>query len=126
MWRWLGPLYREVTTRPPTFRIELTEEDRVQRLLLIRQGKTPARALLRAHVLLRAAEGAFDRQSALHVSLRTIQMVRQRFARASGEERLESGPMLVVGTPQPTLPACDAHSHFVQVPHAAGAPFALP
>ena len=77
--------------RPKTYRVELTEAERVQLLLLIRQGKTPARALQRAHILLQASEGAFDHQSAaaLHVSLRTVQRVRQRFAEASPEERLE-------------------------------------
>lgn len=77
--------------RPKTYRVELTKEERVQLLLLIRQGKTPACALQRAHILLRAAEGAFDHQSAdaLHVSLRTVQRVRQRFAAASPEEPLE-------------------------------------
>lgn len=77
--------------RPKTYRVELTEAERVQLLLLIRQGKTPARALQRAHILLRAAEGAFDHESAdaLHVSLRTVERVRQRFAEAPPEERLD-------------------------------------
>ena|SRR4028118_192703 len=77
--------------RPKTYRVELTEAERIQLLLLIRQGKTPARALQRAHILLRAAEGAFDHESAdaLHVSLRTVERVRQRFAQAPPEERLD-------------------------------------
>ena len=76
--------------RPQTYRVELTDEERTQLLLLTRQGKTPARTLQRAHILLRANEGAFDHQSAsaLHVSLRTVQRVRQRFAAAAPEERL--------------------------------------
>src|SRR4028119_1524049 len=43
--------------RPKTYRVELTEAERIQLLLLIRQGKTPARALPRAPILPRAAEG---------------------------------------------------------------------
>jgi hypothetical protein len=31
--------------QPKTYRVELTEAERVQLLLLIRQGKTPARTL---------------------------------------------------------------------------------
>ena len=77
--------------RPKTYRVELTEEERVRLLLLIRQGKTPARALQRARILLRAAEGAFDHESAdaLHVSLHTVRRLRHRFAEASSDERLE-------------------------------------
>lgn len=77
--------------RPKQYRVELTEEERVELLLLARQGKVPARTLQRAHILLRAHEGAFDHESAsgLHVSLRTVQRVRQRFAAAAPEERLE-------------------------------------
>ncbi len=37
--------------RPKTYRVELTEAERIQLLLLVRQGKTPARALQRAHIL---------------------------------------------------------------------------
>lgn len=77
--------------RPKTYRVELTEDERAQLLLLTHQGKTSARTLQRAHILLRAAEGAFDHESAgaLHVSLCTVQRVRHRFAEASPEERLD-------------------------------------
>jgi transposase len=71
--------------RPQTYRVELSEEDRVRLLLLVRQGKTSAQVIRRAHTLLRASEGAFDHQiaSALHVNRTTIQRTRERFC-ASG------------------------------------------
>ncbi len=70
--------------RPKTHRVELSEAERIHLLLSIRQGKTPARTLQRAHILLRAAEGAFDYESAgaLHVSRSTVERVRRRFAEA--------------------------------------------
>jgi transposase len=78
--------------RPQTYRVELTDEERVQLLLLTRQGKAPARAIQRAHILLRADEGAYDHviAEALHVSRKTVGRVRQRFAEASIEHRLDT------------------------------------
>lgn len=82
---------QEASMRPKQFRVELTEEERLRLLLLTRQGKAPARTLQRAHVLLRASEGAFDWQTAevLHVSQKTVMRVRRRFAEAAAEERLD-------------------------------------
>lgn len=77
--------------RPKQYVVKLSDEERAELLLLISQGKTAARTLQRAHILLQADEGAFDHQSAraLHVSLRTVQRVRQRFASVTSGDRLE-------------------------------------
>lgn len=68
--------------RPQTYRVELSEEDRVGLLLLVRQGHASARVVRRAHTLLQASEGAFDHQiaSALHVNRSTVQRTRERFS----------------------------------------------
>lgn len=75
------PLNPEEFMRPQTYRVELSEEDRVRLLLLIRQGRAPARVIRRAHTLLRASEGANDHEiaSALHVNRTTVQRTRERF-----------------------------------------------
>lgn len=80
--------------RPQTFRVVLSEEDRVRLLLLIRQGSAPARVVRRAHVLLRASEGAFDHQiaEALHTHPTTIQRVRRRFAEEGLDAALYERP----------------------------------
>jgi hypothetical protein len=77
--------------RPQEHRVELSDEERAQLLLHIRQGKADARSLIRAHILLNASEGAFDHETAraLHVSMRTVQRIRRRFATAPEAERLE-------------------------------------
>ncbi len=108
--------------RPKTDRVKMTDEERVQFLLLIRQGKIPARALRRAHILLRAAEGAFDHEStgALYVSLRTVQRVRQRFAEASLEDRLDRA---FTTLPRPgSHPKLDAHGEAFLVALACSQP----
>lgn len=46
--------------RPQAYRAELTDEERTRLLLLSCQGKAPARTVQRAHIMLRAEEGAFD------------------------------------------------------------------
>lgn len=77
--------------RPQEHRVELSDGERAQLLLHIRQGKADARSLVRAHILLGASEGAFDHETAraLHVSQRTVQRIRRRFATAPEAERLE-------------------------------------
>ncbi len=76
--------------RTKQFRVDLTDAERAELLRLTRRGKAPARALQRAHMLLRAAEDAFDADTAaaLHTSARTVQRVRRRFAEAHEGERL--------------------------------------
>jgi hypothetical protein len=91
MQRVLGSSISEVDMRPKQYMVELSEAERTQLLLLIRQGRAPARTLQRAHILLRAHEGAFDHASAeaLHVSSKTVERVRRRFADAKPQDRLE-------------------------------------
>jgi len=76
--------------RPKEYRVELTDVERAELLLLIRRGRAPARAILRAHILLRANEDAFDGDiaRALHTSVATVGRTRRRFAGAPGGERL--------------------------------------
>ncbi len=76
--------------RPQTYRVELSQEDRVRLFLLIRQGRAPARVVRRAHTLLQASEGAFDHQiaSALHVNRTTVQRTRERFSQGGLETAL--------------------------------------
>jgi hypothetical protein len=68
--------------RTKQYRVELSEAERAELLLLISRGHAPARAILRAHILLAAAEDQFDDEvaAALHTSVATVQRVRRRFA----------------------------------------------
>ncbi len=80
--------------RPQTFRVKLSEEDRVRLLLLIRQGSAPARVIRRAHTLLLASEGAFDHEiaSALHVHRTTVQRTREHFCEGGLDAALYESP----------------------------------
>ncbi len=77
--------------------IDLTKEEQGYLLDVIHKGKTTARRVTRAHVLLRAAEGATDEEIAetLHLGLSTVHRTRQRFVdeglTAALSERLRSG-----------------------------------
>ncbi len=61
--------------------VDLTEEERASLLDVIHKGKTTARRVARAHVLLRASVGATDEEIAemLHLGLSTVHRTRQRF-----------------------------------------------
>jgi hypothetical protein len=85
------PADGEDRMRTKQYRVDLSEEERARPLLLTRQGRAPARTVLRAHILLRASEDAFDDDTAaaLHTSVNTVQRVRRRFAEAGGEDRLD-------------------------------------
>lgn len=76
--------------RPKQYRVELTDAERAELLLLVRRGKAPARTVLRAHILLRASEDAHDEDTAavLHTSADTVARTRRRFAEAPSGERL--------------------------------------
>lgn len=76
--------------RTKQYRVELTDLERAELLRLTHSGTAPARTLTRAHILLRAAEDAYDwaTAEALSASPKTVQRVRQRFAAATPEERL--------------------------------------
>ena len=70
--------------RPKHFRVELSEAERAELVLLISRGTAPARTIRRAHILLAAADDLFDADvaAALHVSEATVLRVRHRFAEA--------------------------------------------
>ena len=77
--------------------VDLTKEEQVSLLDVIHKGKTAARRVARAHVLLHAAEGATDEEIAqtLHVGIATVHRTRQRFVddglTAALSERRRSG-----------------------------------
>ena len=61
--------------------IDLTDEEQGYLHDVIRKGKTTARRVARAHVLLRAATGATDEDIAqtLHLGIASVHRIRQRF-----------------------------------------------
>src|SRR5712691_4317363 len=61
--------------------VDVTEEERMTLLDLIKKGKASARKIVRAHVLLRADEDATDEEIAqsLHVGRATVHRTRERF-----------------------------------------------
>lgn len=77
--------------RPKEFRVELSEAERAELVLLISRGTAPARTIRRAHILLAAADDWFDVDvaAALHASEATVLRVRRRFADAPAAERLD-------------------------------------
>lgn len=84
--------------------VDLTSEEQGYLLDVVRKGKTTARRVARAHVLLRAAEGAADEEIAetLHLGLSTVHRTRQRFVdeglTAALSERSRSGsPPVLTG-----------------------------
>src|SRR5512143_3853652 len=88
----------------PKYLVDLTAEEQGYLLDVIRKGKTTARRVARAHVLLRAAEGAADEEIAetLHLGLSTVHRTRQRFVdeglMAALRERPRSGsPPVLTG-----------------------------
>lgn len=76
--------------RTKEYRVELTDEERAALHVLVRRGKAAARTLTRAHILLAAAEDTYDHvtAAALHISLKTVERVRHRFAQAPPGDRL--------------------------------------
>lgn len=77
--------------RTQQYRVELTDMERAELLVLVRRRTAPARTVLRAQVLLRADAGAVDRDTAaaLHTCAATVGRVRRRFAEAApGAARL--------------------------------------
>lgn len=94
MRRGILSLNPEEAMRPQTYRVELSEADRVRLLLLVRQGSAPARVIRRAHTLLQTNEGAFDAAiaTALHVNRTTVQRTRRRFSEAGVDAALYESP----------------------------------
>lgn len=84
--------------------VDLTEEERASLLDVIHKGKTTARRVGRAHVLLRATEGVSDEDIAqtLHLGIASVHRIRQRFVdeglTAALSERPRSGsPPVLTG-----------------------------
>lgn len=84
--------------------VDLTAEEQGFLLDVIHKGKTTARRVARAHVLLRAAAGATDEEitETLHLGLSTAHRTRQRFVdeglTAALSERPRSGsPPVLTG-----------------------------
>lgn len=73
--------------------VDLSADEREQLQLLIRRGKTSARKLTRARVLLKAADGATDEEivAALNVGIATVERIRKRFVEV-GLEAINEKP----------------------------------
>ena len=82
--------------------VDLTEEEQEYLLNLIHKGKPAARQVVRAHMLLRAAEGATDDAiaQALHLGVSTVHRTRQRFVDEGLMPALSERPRL---GPRPAL-----------------------
>lgn len=80
--------------RTKQYWVVLDEAERARLLLLTRQGRAAARTVLRAHILLRASEDAFDDATAeaLHTSANTVQRVRRRFTEGGLDAALYDRP----------------------------------
>src|SRR4030095_15593146 len=76
------------------YRVDLSQQERTTLLTLIQKGKSAARKVRRAHVLLLAAEGQTDRQiaAALHTGTATVERVRKRFVEEGLDAALAEKP----------------------------------
>lgn len=74
--------------------VTLTADERTQLLEMIKKGTLAARKLTRAHILLRADEGATDEAigAALHIHRTTVERTRQRFVEGNLEGALSERP----------------------------------
>jgi transposase len=74
--------------------VTLTADERTQLLDLIKKGTLAARKLNRAHILLRADEGATDEliAAALHIHRTTVERTRQRLVAGNLEAALSERP----------------------------------
>lgn len=74
--------------------VDLTDAERTQLLDLIKKGTLSARKLARAHILLRAAEGASDDAiaTALHLNRSTVERTRKKFVEGNLERALAEQP----------------------------------
>jgi transposase len=79
---------------PKKYLVDLTVDERATLERTIKAGKTSARTLNRAHVLLAAADGHLDAQiaTALHLGVRTVERIRQRFVEGRLERALSDLP----------------------------------
>jgi transposase len=74
--------------------VSLTAKERADLLKLISSGKTAARKLNRARILLKADEGFKDKEivTALNTSQRTVERIRRRFVEGNLEQALNEDP----------------------------------
>ena len=74
--------------------VDLTDEEREALRALARKGKLSARKVTRAHILLRADEGALDTAiaEALHVHIATVERTRKRFVEGGVDWALNERP----------------------------------
>jgi transposase len=74
--------------------VDLTEDERAELLALVKRGKSAARRLTRAHLLLLAAEGRPDEAiaAALHVNRSTVERTRRRFVEQELDAALSEQP----------------------------------
>lgn len=76
------------------YKVELTEQERSDLLVLTRKGKASARRIKRALVLLRADEGATDERivAGVGVGIATVERIRKRFVEEGFEAALSEKP----------------------------------
>src|SRR5258708_40138121 len=74
--------------------VRLREEERIELLGLITKGKTSARVLTRARILLKADEGWKDKDivEALNTSVPTVERIRKRFVEGNTVKALHDDP----------------------------------
>lgn len=108
--------------RTKQYRVELSEAERAELVLLINRGHAPARTIRRAQLLLAAAEDAFDAEVAalLHTSVATVMRVRRRFAEAPAGERLQRA--LYDGPRPGAAPKLDAQGEATLIALACSTP----
>lgn len=107
------------------YHVQLTPDDRQHLEQLVSRGKTSARVITRARILLKAADGATDAQivDALGTSRATVERVRRRFAEggrdAAMKDKLQPGRPRVLSSNQAAhliaiacSPAPDGHDHW--------------
>jgi len=76
------------------YAVELSEEERAELLQLVRRGKTGARKITRARILLNADKKMTDEEiaGALAIGSATVGRVRQRFVEEGLEQALKERP----------------------------------
>jgi transposase len=76
------------------YRVDLTDDERTRLGAVVEKGKSSARKVRRAHLLLLAAEGRSDAAiaSALHVGRATVERTRKRFVEEGLEAALSERP----------------------------------
>lgn len=87
-------LAEEGCVRTKRYRVELTDAERAELEAMLRRGRASARRLMRARVLLSAAEDRLDQETAAAVRCgeRTVQRLRQRFVQGGLEHALADRP----------------------------------